>query len=84
MPLLVEHAQHALILSVLVVLPVLLIGAIVGVVVAAFQAASQIQDMTIAHLPRLIVIAVALVALGPWMGRHIATFAETTFSLARR
>jgi flagellar biosynthetic protein FliQ len=73
---LVEHAQNALMLSLAVVLPILVVAAVVGLIVAAFQAASQIQDPTIAHLPRLLAVVAALVVLGPWMGSQIGAFAE--------
>jgi flagellar biosynthesis protein FliQ len=79
---LVEHAQNALMLSLAIVLPVLLVAAVVGLVVAAFQAASQIQDPTIAHLPRLLAVVAALVILGPWMGSQIGAFAERMLLLA--
>ncbi len=79
---LLEQAQNALLLSLAVVLPVLAIAAVVGLVVAAFQAASQIQDPTIAHLPRLLAVVVALVVLGPWMGSQIGAFAERMMLLA--
>jgi hypothetical protein len=49
--LLIAHAQEALVLSVVLSLPVILTAALVSYVVGAFQAASQIQDATIAHLP---------------------------------
>jgi flagellar biosynthetic protein FliQ len=80
--LLVEHAQDALMLSLAIVLPVLLVAAVVGLIVAAFQAASQIQDPTIAHLPRLLAVVAALVVLGPWMGSQIGAFAERMLLLA--
>lgn len=79
---LLEQAQAALLLSVAVALPVLAIAAVVGLVVAAFQAASQIQDPTIAHVPRLVAVVAALVVLGPWMGSQIGTFAERMLLLA--
>lgn len=79
---LVEQAQNALMLSIAVALPVLLVAAIVGLVVAAFQAASQIQDPTIAHLPRLLAVVAALVILGPWMGSQVGTFAERMLTMA--
>jgi flagellar biosynthesis protein FliQ len=82
MPSLIEHAQSALLLSVAVALPVLGIAAVIGLVVAAFQAATQIQDPTLSHLPRLLVVVAALVVLGPWMGSQIGTFAERMFTLA--
>lgn len=73
---LLEQAQSALLLSVAVALPVLAVAGVVGLLVAAFQAASQIQDPTIAHLPRLLAVIAALVVLGPWMGSQIGAFAE--------
>jgi flagellar biosynthesis protein FliQ len=79
---LVEQAQNALMLSIAVALPVLLVAALVGLIVAAFQAASQIQDPTIAHLPRLLAVVAALVVLGPWMGSQIGTFAERMLTMA--
>ncbi|MBX3220699.1 MAG: flagellar biosynthetic protein FliQ [Labilithrix sp.] len=79
---LLEQAQNALLLSVAVALPVLAVAAVVGLIVAAFQAASQIQDPTIAHLPRLLAVVAALVVLGPWMGSQIGAFAERMLEMA--
>lgn len=79
---LVEQAQGALLLSIAVALPVLAVAAVVGLVVAAFQAASQIQDPTIAHLPRLLAVVAALVVMGPWMGSEIGRFAERMIQMA--
>jgi flagellar biosynthesis protein FliQ len=81
---LLQHAQEALLLSVAVALPIVGIAAIVGLVVAAFQAAAQIQDPTIAHLPRMLAVVAALVALAPWVGHQIGAFAERMFLLAAR
>ncbi len=80
---LVEHARQALVLSVLVSLPVVAVAALVGLVVAAAQAATQIQDPTIAHLPRVVAVTATLALLGPWIGGQIATFAERVLLLAR-
>lgn len=74
------RAQEALLLSIAVALPVIAVAAVVGIVVAVVQAATQIQDVTIAHLPRLLAVAVALAVLGPWMGRQIVTFAARIFA----
>jgi flagellar biosynthesis protein FliQ len=79
---LLEQAQNALLLSVAVALPVLAVAALVGLIVAAFQAASQIQDPTIAHLPRLLAVIAALVILGPWMGSQIGAFADRMLTMA--
>lgn len=80
---LVHDAQQALLLVVAVSLPVLAVAAIVGLVTAALQAASQVQDPTLAHLPRLLAVVAALALLGPWMGHGIAAFAAQVFAAAR-
>ena len=79
---LVEYARQALTLAIALSLPVIGVAAIVGLFVAAFQAASQIQDPTIAHLPRLVAVVAALVVLGPWMGHELGAFAERMLVLA--
>jgi flagellar biosynthesis protein FliQ len=79
---LVDQARIALLLSIAVALPVMAVAAVVGLLVAAFQAASQLQDATIAHVPRMVAVAVALALLGPWMGREIAAFAVQSFTAA--
>ena len=81
---LVEMSQQMLVLALKIMLPVLGIAAIVGLLVAVVQSATQIQDPTIAHLPRLLVVIGALVVLGPWMGHEIAAFAERAFVAAVR
>jgi flagellar biosynthesis protein FliQ len=81
---LVHHAQQGLLLMAAVSLPILLVAAVVGMFVAAFQAASQIQDPTLAHLPRMLAVVVALALLGPWMAHEVGAFASQMFALAAR
>ena len=71
--------QQALLLSVAVALPVVGAAALIGLVVSVFQAATQIQDQTLGHLPRLVVVVAVLVATGPWIGSQIAEFAVRAF-----
>jgi type III secretion HrpO family protein len=76
------HAREALLLAATVSLPAIAIAALVGLVVASLQAATQVQDVTLAHLPRLLAVALTLALVGPWMAREIASFAEHVFLLA--
>ncbi len=80
---LVGRAEEAIVLTALLSLPVVAVAGCVGVVVAALQAATQVQDATLAHLPRIVAVVAALVVLGPWMGGEIAIFAERLFSQVR-
>ncbi|MBN1611159.1 MAG: flagellar biosynthetic protein FliQ [Polyangiaceae bacterium] len=77
---LVATAQEALMLAVAASLPVVGVAALAGLLVALFQATTQVQDFTLAHLPRVVVVAIVLAWTGPWMGTQIATFASRVFS----
>ncbi|MGO8998359.1 MAG: flagellar biosynthetic protein FliQ [Polyangiaceae bacterium] len=79
---LVDAARGALLLALSLSLPIVAVAALVGFVVAAFQAATQIQDPTVAHLPRLLAVIAALVVLTPWIGREMGAFAERMFVMA--
>ena len=72
--------QQALLLSVAVALPVVGAAALIGLLVSVLQAATQIQDHTLGHLPRLLVVVAVLAATGPWIGSQIAEFALRAFS----
>ncbi len=76
---LAEAGREALLLAVGVSLPLVAVAALVGLLVGVVQAATQIQDITLAHLPRFLAVAVTLAALGPWMGHQIAAFALRVF-----
>jgi flagellar biosynthesis protein FliQ len=77
---LTEAGREALLLAVGVSLPLVAVAALVGLVIAVLQVATQVQDVTLAHLPRFLAVAVTLAALGPWMGHQIAAFALRVLS----
>jgi flagellar biosynthetic protein FliQ len=59
--------QQALWVTMLLAAPLLLSALAVGLLVGMFQAATQINEMTMSFIPKLIVLALALVVAGPWM-----------------
>jgi type III secretion protein S len=73
-------AESALVLTIALSLPAIGVAAIVGLVVAALQAVTQLQDSTLAHLPRLLAVAVVLAFTAPWMGSELAAFAVDAFT----
>lgn len=54
--------------------PLLISSLIVGLVIAMFQAATQINEMTLTFIPKLITIAVVLLVAGPWLLQTLVTF----------
>jgi flagellar biosynthetic protein FliQ len=62
-------------------MPVLWAAFFVGLIVSIFQAATQIQEMTLAFIPKIIAVIVAIFLLGPWMMAKLIAFAEYIFNL---
>jgi flagellar biosynthetic protein FliQ len=72
--LVLRTAREGLLLVLLVSAPPLLASLLVGVVVGMFQAATQIHDQTLVVVPKLVVVVLVLVALGPVLGAQLVRF----------
>jgi flagellar biosynthetic protein FliQ len=68
--------QHALQILLMLILVILIPALIVGLMVSMFQAATQINEMTLSFIPKLIITVVTLMFAGPWMLRLIMDYAQ--------
>ncbi|ADY54970.1 flagellar biosynthetic protein FliQ [Syntrophobotulus glycolicus DSM 8271] len=59
--------------------PLLALSLLIGLVVSIFQAMTQIQEQTLSFIPKLVVIAVALLLLGPWMLNIMTSYTVNIF-----
>lgn len=59
--------------------PLLLIALVVGLLVSIFQATTQIQEQTLAFIPKIVAVLVALVVMGPWMLSKLLSYAAEIF-----
>lgn len=59
--------------------PMLLVGLAVGILVSIFQAATQINEMTLVFVPKMLGVGLALLVFFPWMLRIIIDFAQKLF-----
>ncbi len=66
--------QHTLEIILLLVVVVLVPALIVGLLVSMFQAATQINEMTLSFIPKLIVTLATLMIAGPWMLRILTEY----------
>jgi len=69
--------QRALELTLLLAAPLLLTTLAIGLLVGIFQAATQINEMTLSFIPKLIGMAAALVIAGPWMLNQLIGYTRT-------
>ena len=67
----IDVARDAILTLVLVASPLMLVGLAVGVVISLFQALTQIQEMTIAFVPKILAIFVSLLIALPFMAERL-------------
>lgn len=68
--------QHTLHVIIVVISIVLLPALVVGLLVSMFQAATQINEMTLSFIPKLLITLVTLMVGGPWMLNFIVNFSR--------
>jgi flagellar biosynthetic protein FliQ len=69
--------QQALVVTAMLAAPMLLAALAAGLVIGMFQAATQINEMTLSFIPKLLVLAAALYFGGGWMLRVIVGYSES-------
>ncbi|MDD2201758.1 MAG: flagellar biosynthesis protein FliQ [Firmicutes bacterium] len=74
-------ASQAISVALKVSLPVLLTALVVGVLVSVLQAATQIQELTLTFVPKLLAIAAVLLLAGSWMASTLTGFAREMFAM---
>ena len=66
--------REAILTAMLVCAPALLLGLVTGLVVSIFQAVTQIQEPTLAFIPKIVVVGIAILLFGPFMLALLADF----------
>ncbi|WP_195462743.1 flagellar biosynthesis protein FliQ [Anaerotruncus colihominis] len=73
--------QQAIILAFKLAGPLLAVSIIIGLVIAIFQAATQIHEQTLTFVPKIVAIALMMLLLGPWMITMLSDFMRNLFSM---
>jgi len=72
--------RHAMQVTLMIAIPMLLVALIIGLVVSIFQAATQINEMTLSFIPKLIGVFLVLDLAGPWMLSLLTDYMRELFS----
>lgn len=70
---------QAMRLTILLAAPLLLVALVTGLVISLFQAATQINEMTLSFIPKLLAVFATLVIAGPWMLETVLDYMRTLF-----
>lgn len=60
--------------------PLLVLALVVGLIVSIFQATTQIQEQTLAFVPKIVAVLIGIVFFGPWMLGYMLSYASEIFS----
>jgi flagellar biosynthetic protein FliQ len=71
--------NQALTTMLLLGMPVLIVILAIGLIIGIFQAATQINEMTLSFIPKLVGMAATLAIAGPWMLKTIINYTQTLF-----
>lgn len=75
-----DLGKQALILTLLLSAPMLLLGLVVGVLISILQSVTQIQEMTLTFVPKIVATVLAMIFFGPWMLRLLMSFSIQVFA----
>lgn len=75
----IQLAYQGLLLILILSAPPILVSMFFGILVAIFQAATQIQEQTLSFTIKLVAVTLTLMLLGPWLGAQIMSFALDIF-----
>lgn len=78
------YSYQALILILLLSGPPIIISTVLGLMVAIFQAATQIQEQTLSFTVKLFAVVFTVILLGGWLGSTVMQFTQTIFSAISR
>lgn len=74
----VNFAQEAIRVTILVSMPMLGLGLIVGLAISIFQAVTQIHEMTLTFVPKILIVLLALLFFASWMLEQLMHFTVST------
>jgi flagellar biosynthesis protein FliQ len=80
----VQIGRDALFMVMLISAPMLGLGLLVGILVSVFQATTQIQEQTLAFIPKIIAVFVAILIFGPWIISIMIDYTRELFMLVHR
>ncbi len=67
-------------ITLLVAAPMLIVGLVVGVLISLFQAVTQIQEMTLVFVPKIVAVLITLIAALPWMIGMMINYTQNLFN----
>ncbi len=73
--------REAIITMLLISAPMLLSGLLIGLMISIFQAVTQVHEMTLTFIPKIVIVALSLIIFMPWMINQVLDFTRRIFNI---
>lgn len=77
----IQVGSEAIKMVLLISMPMLGVALVVGIAISLFQAVTQIQEMTLTFVPKIIAVFAAIILAAPWMTEHMISFTQELFAI---
>lgn len=77
----IDLLRDAMFVTLVIIGPILVIGMVVGLVISLVQAVTQIQEQTLAFVPKIFAMAIAIVFVMPWMFQRLIEYTRHLFTM---
>ena len=77
----IQIGSEAIKMVLLISMPMLSVALVVGIAISLFQAVTQIQEMTLTFVPKIIAVFAAIIFAAPWMTDKMVTFTQNLFAM---
>ena len=79
--LVLEIGRHAIEVSLMVAMPLLIVSLVIGLLISLFQVATSLQDVTLTFVPKVVAVGLTIIVAGTWMLGVLVTFTRSLFEL---
>ena len=79
-----DLAQQGVMVALMVTMPILAVALFFGLAVSVFQAVTQVQELTLTFVPKIVGAGIVLITMGSWMLNTVVSFAHVCFEQAAR
>ena len=76
----IDLLRDAIMVTMVIVAPILIIGMFIGLLISLIQAVTQIQEATLSFVPKIFAMAVAIVLVMPWMFQRLLDYTRHLFT----
>jgi flagellar biosynthesis protein FliQ len=77
----IDLLRDAMVVTLVIIGPILILGMLIGLIISLVQAVTQIQEQTLAFVPKIFAMAIAVIFVMPWMFQRLIEYTRHLFTM---